>query len=59
MSNTIKTAFSKEAYEDLQERYDQALLKDEKEFKLQDGSIILTDYAKYLLEYLKPLVFKK
>lgn len=54
-NDTIKTTFDKSKYQELQDAYDKAV-KDEKEQFNFYGEVLLVSYAKYLLEYLKPLV---
>ena len=54
-NDTIKTAFDKEKYKELEDCYNIAV-KDNKEDFVFYGEVILTSYAKYLLEYLKTLL---
>jgi len=54
-NDTIKTTFDKEKYQELKTCYDLAKRQGKKQFVFY-GEVLLLDYAKYLLEYLKPLV---
>jgi hypothetical protein len=54
-NDTIKTTFDKEKYQELQDSYDKAIEEGKEQFNFY-GEVLLTSYAKYLLEYLKPLV---
>jgi len=54
-NDTIKTTFDKEKYQELQDYYDKAKEQGKEQFVFY-GEVLLLDYAKYLLEYLKPLV---
>jgi hypothetical protein len=51
----ILTTFDREKYDKLEKQYNEAVDKKETQFKFE-GQPILVAYAKYLLEYLKPLV---
>jgi hypothetical protein len=55
MSNSATTTFDKNRYQELKHAYESAL-KDNKEDFIFYEQILLVSYAKYLLEYLKPLV---
>jgi len=54
-NDVIQTTFDKEKYQELQESYDRAKSENKRQFNFY-GEVLLMDYAKYLLEYLKPLV---
>lgn len=54
-NDTIKTTFDKSKYQELQDSYDKAVKEGKEQFNFY-GEVLLTSYAKYLLEYLKPLV---
>ena len=54
-SDPIKTTFDKKIYQELQECYDIAKSQNKEQFVFY-GEVLLVSYAKYLLEYLKPLV---
>lgn len=54
-SNTVKTTFDKKKYQELKKSYDLAKKESKKELVFY-GEVLLVDYVKYLLEYLKPLV---
>lgn len=54
-NDTIQTTFDKEKYQELQKCYDLAKAQNKEQFVFY-GKVLLTSYAKYLLEYLKPLV---
>lgn len=54
-SSPVQTVFDKEKYQELETYYDLAV-KDNKESFVFYSETLLTSYAKYLLEYLKPLV---
>lgn len=49
---TDKLIFDKQAYLDLKQLYDEAVLEKREIFLFQEKEI-LTSYAKYLLEYLR------
>jgi hypothetical protein len=51
----ILTTFDREKYDKLEKQYNEAVEKKETQFNFE-GQPILVAYAKYLLEYLKPLV---
>ena len=44
--------FTRESLEQLQEKYDQALLERKNSFQFE-GHTLIVDYAKYLIEYLR------
>lgn len=54
-SSPIKTTFDKNKYQELKHAYESAV-KDNKESFVFYTETLLTSYAKYLLEYLKPLI---
>lgn len=54
-NDTIQTTFDKEKYQELKEYYDMAKQQNKEQFVFY-GEVLLVSYAKYLLEYLKPLV---
>jgi hypothetical protein len=54
-NDTIKTTFDKTKYQELQHAYDSAVKDNKEQFNFY-GEVLLVSYAKYLLEYLKPLV---
>jgi hypothetical protein len=54
-NDVIQTTFDKEKYQELQECYDLAKFQNKEQFVFY-GEVLLVSYAKYLLEYLKPLV---
>jgi hypothetical protein len=54
-SSPAQTTFDKNKYQELQDCYEIAV-KDNKESFVFYSETLLTSYAKYLLEYLKPLV---
>jgi len=54
-NDTIKTTFDKEKYQELQDCYDKAKEQGKEQFVFYE-EVLLLDYTKYLLEYLKPLV---
>lgn len=54
-SDPVKTTFDKQKYQELQECYDIAKSQNKEQFVFY-GEVLLVSYAKYLLEYLKPLV---
>ena len=54
-NNVIKTTFDKSKYQELQDAYDKAKQQNKEQFNFY-GEVLLVSYAKYLLEYLKPLV---
>ena len=51
----ILTTFDREKYDKLEKQYNEAVEKKETQFKFEEQPILVA-YAKYLLEYLKPLV---
>ena len=54
-NDNITTTFDKSKYQKLQDCYDEAVKYKKEQFPFE-GEILLVSYAKYLLEYLKPLV---
>jgi hypothetical protein len=54
-NDVITTTFDKEKYQELQDCYDLAKNQNKEQFNFY-GEVLLVAYAKYLLEYLKPLV---
>ena len=54
-NNVITTTFDKSKYQELQDAYNKAKQQNKEQFNFY-GEVLLTTYAKYLLEYLKPLV---
>ena len=54
-NDTIQTTFDKEKYQELKECYNMAKQQNKEQFVFY-GEVLLVSYAKYLLEYLKPLV---
>ena len=54
-NNVITTTFDKSKYQELQNAYDKAKQQNKEQFNFY-GEVLLVSYAKYLLEYLKPLV---
>ena len=54
-NDVITTTFDKSKYQELQDAYDKAKQQNKEQFNFY-GEVLLTTYAKYLLEYLKPLV---
>lgn len=54
-STQVHTTFDKNKYQELKHAYKSALA-DNKESFIFYSETLLTSYAKYLLEYLKPLV---
>lgn len=54
-NDVIKTTFDKSKYQELQDAYDKAKQQNKEQFNFY-GEVLLVSYAKYLLEYLKPLV---
>jgi hypothetical protein len=55
MSDNVTTTFDKSKYQELKHAYESAV-KDNKESFVFYSETLLTSYAKYLLEYLKPLL---
>jgi hypothetical protein len=51
----VHTTFDKIKYQELQDCYDIAVKENKEQFTFYSETL-LTSYAKYLLEYLKPLV---
>ena len=54
-NNVITTTFDKSKYQELQDAYNKAKQQNKEQFNFY-GEVLLVSYAKYLLEYLKPLV---
>ena len=54
-NDTIQTTFDKEIYQELKECYNMAKQQNKEQFVFY-GEVLLVSYAKYLLEYLKPLI---
>ncbi len=54
-NDVITTTFDKAKYQELQDCYDLAKNQNKEQFVFY-GEVLLVAYAKYLLEYLKPLV---
>ena len=54
-NNTVKTTFDKQKYQELKNGYNLAIRTNKKQFTFY-GEVLLTSYAKHLIEYLKPLV---
>ena len=54
-NDVIITTFDKSKYQKLQNAYDKAKKDNKEQFNFY-GEVLLVSYAKYLLEYLKPLV---
>lgn len=54
-NDTIKTTFDKSRYEKLKKCYNQAIKNKKEQFPFE-GEMLLVSYAKYLLEYIKPLM---
>jgi DNA/RNA-binding domain of Phe-tRNA-synthetase-like protein len=51
----LTTSFDKEKYDKLEKQYNEAVEKKETQFTFEDKPVLVA-YAKYLLEYLKPIV---
>ena len=58
MANLNEIEISEQTLKDLKTRYNKAIEENEPHFSLEDGTEILIDYAKYLIEYLE-MVLKK
>lgn len=56
MNEQIITSFDKKKYEDLEKSYNEAIKENKIQF-IFEGQTLLVAYAKYLLEYLKPLLY--
>jgi hypothetical protein len=54
-NDPIITTFDREKYQELQDCYNIAKQQNKEQFVFY-GEVFVTNYAKYLLEYLKPLV---
>jgi hypothetical protein len=54
-NDTITTTFDKQKYQELKDKYNKATKEGKEQFNFY-GEVLLTSYAKYLLEYLKPLL---
>jgi len=54
-NDVITTTFDKNKYQELKHAYELAIEDNKEQFNFY-GEILLVSYAKYLLEYLKPLV---
>ncbi len=49
-----KLEFDQKGFLSLKKEYQQAVSEGKDQFALPDGTILLTSYAKYLIEYLSP-----
>lgn len=54
-STHVQTTFDKTKYQELEKAYNKAKEENKEQFTFYSDTL-LTSYAKYLLEYLKPLV---